>query len=85
MDVARLVRDLLERGEGRIYRRVCAAVDRAVIAEVLRHVKGSQERPASFWAFPGRPCGLNCAIWAWPSRKRFVQNLIGAINSWPRL
>jgi len=44
LDLARLVRGLLQAGEGDVYQKVCAAVDRVVLAEVLRHVKGHQVR-----------------------------------------
>jgi two-component system nitrogen regulation response regulator GlnG len=41
-DVVQLVRDLLRLGEADIYRKVCLAVDRIVLDEVLRHVRGNQ-------------------------------------------
>jgi two-component system nitrogen regulation response regulator GlnG len=42
LDVGHLVRSLLRSGEQDIYRQVCAAVDRVVLEEVLRHVRGNQ-------------------------------------------
>jgi two-component system nitrogen regulation response regulator GlnG len=42
LEVVRLVRRLLDAGEPDVYRKVCQEVDRAVIAEVLRHAKGNQ-------------------------------------------
>jgi two-component system nitrogen regulation response regulator GlnG len=42
LGVAGLVRRLLDAGEVDIYRKVCLEVDRAVLGEVLRHVKGNQ-------------------------------------------
>lgn len=42
VDVRRLVRDLLRDESREIYPRVLEAVDRVVLAEVLRHVNGSQ-------------------------------------------
>jgi two-component system nitrogen regulation response regulator GlnG len=44
LDVAALVTDLLRARESEIYEKVCAAVDRAVIEAVMRHVKGNQLR-----------------------------------------
>ncbi|WP_020475385.1 sigma-54-dependent transcriptional regulator [Zavarzinella formosa] len=41
-DVRTLTRRLLEAGEGDIYRKVLAEVDRAVLEEILRHVGGNQ-------------------------------------------
>jgi two-component system nitrogen regulation response regulator GlnG len=45
-DVARMVRDLLKDKTGNIYYLVQAAVDRAVLAAVLEHVKGNQVEAA---------------------------------------
>jgi len=42
MDVVGYVRQLLDEGGGDIYRRALAAVDRAVLGEVLRHAAGNQ-------------------------------------------
>jgi two-component system nitrogen regulation response regulator GlnG len=42
LDVAQLVRNLLRVGEADLYRKVCLAVDRVVLDEVLRHVRGNQ-------------------------------------------
>jgi nitrogen regulation protein NR(I) len=42
LNVVRLVRRLLDAGEPDVYRKVCQEVDRVVLGEVLRHVKGSQ-------------------------------------------
>jgi two-component system nitrogen regulation response regulator GlnG len=42
LDVSQLVQLLLQNGEADIYERVCLEVDRVVLSEVLRHVKGSQ-------------------------------------------
>ena len=41
-----LTRRLLAAGDGDIYRRVLAEVDRAVVAEVLRHAGGNQVHAA---------------------------------------
>jgi two-component system nitrogen regulation response regulator GlnG len=41
-DVAELVNRLLREGEPDIYRKVCLAVDRAVMETLLRHTKGNQ-------------------------------------------
>ncbi|HVC96801.1 MAG TPA: sigma-54 dependent transcriptional regulator [Pirellulales bacterium] len=46
LDVAPLVRKLLEGKEPDIYRQVYAAVDRVVLEEVLRHVRGNQLQAA---------------------------------------
>jgi DNA-binding NtrC family response regulator len=46
VDVAHLTRQLLETGQPDIYRLVSVAVDRAVLDEVLRHVKGNQLQAA---------------------------------------
>jgi two-component system nitrogen regulation response regulator GlnG len=40
--VAALVHQLLSSGSGDIYRRVIQEVDRVVLSEVLRHVRGNQ-------------------------------------------
>ena len=45
-DVAGLVRELLASGCGNLYRRVQEEVDRVVLDEVLRHVKGNQMEAA---------------------------------------
>jgi two-component system nitrogen regulation response regulator GlnG len=42
LDVGHLVRDLLQRGDDDIYRKVTAAVDRVVLEAVLRRVGGNQ-------------------------------------------
>src|SRR5262249_10239709 len=42
LEVAGLVRRLLDAGEPDIYRKVGLEVDRVVLGEVLRHVKGNQ-------------------------------------------
>ena len=46
LEVAQLVRHLLESQSSEIYRQVYAAVDRIVLDEVLRHVKGNQLQAA---------------------------------------
>ncbi|HWB12916.1 MAG TPA: sigma-54 dependent transcriptional regulator [Pirellulales bacterium] len=46
LDVARYARQLLETTQPDIYRLVSAAVDRVVLDEVLRHVKGNQLQAA---------------------------------------
>jgi two-component system nitrogen regulation response regulator GlnG len=46
VDVANLTRQLLEGGQPDIYRLVSAAVDRTLLEEVLRHVKGNQLQAA---------------------------------------
>ncbi|OYV83344.1 MAG: Fis family transcriptional regulator, partial [Planctomycetia bacterium 21-64-5] len=46
LDVGRYTRQLLELNEPHIYRLVSAAVDRVVLDEVLRHVKGNQLQAA---------------------------------------
>jgi nitrogen regulation protein NR(I) len=46
LEVAQLVRQLLESQSSEIYRQVYAAVDRIVLDEVLRHVKGNQLQAA---------------------------------------
>src|SRR5262249_11866297 len=42
LDIVQMVRDLLRAGEADIYRKVCLAVDRAVLEEVLRYTRGNQ-------------------------------------------
>jgi two-component system nitrogen regulation response regulator GlnG len=42
LEVGSLTSSLLRAGETEIYRRVCAATDRIVLTEVLRHVNGNQ-------------------------------------------
>ena len=44
LDVIPLVRDLIRDGEPDLYQKVIAAVDRVVLEEVLRHVRGNQVR-----------------------------------------
>jgi nitrogen regulation protein NR(I) len=44
LDVARLVRQLLRDGDGGLYQKVIAEVDRVVLEEVIRHVQGNQVR-----------------------------------------
>jgi nitrogen regulation protein NR(I) len=44
LDVVALVNDLLQSGEGDIYEKVCAAVDRCIIETILRRAKGNQVR-----------------------------------------
>ena len=46
LDVGRYTRQLLELNEPHIYRLVSAAVDRVVLEEVLKHVKGNQLQAA---------------------------------------
>ncbi|HUY35032.1 MAG TPA: sigma-54 dependent transcriptional regulator [Pirellulales bacterium] len=46
LEVAQLVRQFLKDGEPEIYRQVYAAVDRVVLDEVLRHVRGNQLQAA---------------------------------------
>jgi two-component system nitrogen regulation response regulator GlnG len=46
LEVVRLVRQFLEAGEPEIYRQVYASVDRVVLEEVLRHVRGNQLQAA---------------------------------------
>jgi two-component system nitrogen regulation response regulator GlnG len=46
LDVAALVRELLRAGAADVYRRVWQRVDRAVLEEVLQHVKGNQVQAA---------------------------------------
>ncbi len=46
LEVARLVRQLLDSQSSEIYRQVFASVDRVVLDEVLRHVKGNQLQAA---------------------------------------
>ena len=46
LDVVRLVRELLAQGAGNVHYRVQAAVDRAVLDEVLEHVGGNQVEAA---------------------------------------
>jgi two-component system nitrogen regulation response regulator GlnG len=42
LDISQLVQRLLQDGEAEVYERVCLEVDRIILSEVLRHVKGSQ-------------------------------------------
>jgi two-component system nitrogen regulation response regulator GlnG len=46
LDVVRLVRQFLEAGEPEIYRQISSAVDRVVLEEVLKHVRGNQLQAA---------------------------------------
>ena len=46
LDVANYTRQLLKGNQGDIYRLVSAAVDRVVVDEVLRHVRGNQLQAA---------------------------------------
>jgi DNA-binding NtrC family response regulator len=41
-DLAQYVRDLLQRGESDVYRRVCLEVDRVVLELTLEHTRGNQ-------------------------------------------
>ena len=63
-----LVRGLIRDGEADLYQKVTSAVDRVVLEEVLRHVRGNQVRASEVLGSRGTPSGPSSAPPGSPSR-----------------